>query len=178
MSMHQSQHSLQSDISSAAPPRAMWAYMSISAILAVALACELSLLVAYGPPGSSSWSSESTVYLLPACLAGLLAGWFFWWLFIVKPRSATVVRGVLLGALSSFLAHPLIWLLLWPFTQHVWTMERLFFDIGYETMISLIEVGWITALVGGATGGLLLSYQRALTRRFLVTLIVPLSLLS
>ena len=165
MSKQPFHHSFQSEVTSAPPSRVMWAYIAIGAILAAALACELSVLFVYGLPGPSGWSFAYAFYLLPACLAGLLAGWFFWGLFIVKPRRATLGRGVLLGVLSSLLAHPLTWLLIWlASTIPSMSIQMRFDEVIWNTVISWEWVGWITALIGGTAGGLLLSCQRAMTR--------------
>jgi hypothetical protein len=177
---------LQPEVSSLPPGKAMWMLIGIGAVLASEIATVLSLafLFFWGPAPFilTGMSSGLVIYLVAAPLACLLAGWLIWWLFILRPRRATVRRGILFGALSSIVAHPLMWgfaslplgivgaPLMWEFppplqwVNHFGMMIRLG-EILQFSLGSLLYVGWITLVVGGAAGGLLISFQRTLTQR-------------
>lgn len=161
--------SFSSDVSFISPPRGIWLLIGIGAILAADIATVLSIAFLYllGFQGSD-WVAS----LLPASLAGLLAGWFFWGLFILRPKHATVGRGIVFGALSSICAHPLMMVFLDParilYGTNFFELPQFFLhlavDFGYS-LFSLVYVGWITTIVGGVAGGLLVFLQCVLTQR-------------
>lgn len=171
----------QDEVSSAPPLKSMWLFIGLGAVLASEIATILSLTflfflgsVAFMLTGTSS---GLIIYFVAAPLAGLLTGWFFWWLFILKPGHATIGRGVLLGVLSGVTAHPFMWAFaslslgtvghpfmpqLPPALQWVYQsgIALRFVEILEFTVASLLYVGWITAVVGGVVGGLLIFFQR------------------
>src|SRR5947199_5076913 len=93
--------SLYAEMSSVPPPKVFWPLMSLGIVLASQVATVLSL----GLLGAST-TSISSPYFVPS-LAALLAGLPAWWFFIVKPKHATIRRGILFGALGSVIANPL-----------------------------------------------------------------------
>jgi hypothetical protein len=154
--------------SSFAPGKAVWLLIGVGAVLASMIATVLSL--AFVSFVSLTKTYDVGIYLASASLAGLLTGLPIWWRFIGRPRYATVGRGVLLGALSSIVAHPLMWGFEALFSSLLGADPTrtlgliVFMDIPLSLM-SLFYVGWITTLVGGATGGVLMYLQRTLALR-------------
>lgn len=181
--------SVQTSAASTPPFRTVWWLIGIGAILASEIAAVLSLgfLFLYGNPAAfwlTGTSSGLFIYFVAAPLAGLLVGWFLWWLCIWRPGRATVRRGVLFGALSGIIAHPFVWTIaslsignvghpfLWEFAppfqwiNQVWIVSRII-QILHFSLLSLVAVGWITLVVGGLTGGLLVSFQKTRMQRWL-----------
>ncbi len=104
-----------------------------------------------------------------APLAALLIGPLFWWRSIMKVRRLSIRRGIVVGILSSIAAHPLTWFLAMllallngsPTVAGVLIFNPLV-ALGNSLVLSLfsmIEVGSITVLVGGITGGLMAGLQ-------------------
>lgn len=157
--------SSQTDISSAPPPKLFWPVMVIGTLLAPAIT----------PFGLDSLTDQYMTDRLPLLiaisLAGLLAGLPCWWLYIVRPRQATIRRGVLGGMLSTIIAHPIgailftLLMLLMP-TNYFYprTVLDAIQDAIGETILSLLLIGWITVPVGGTAGALLIYLQRVVTR--------------
>lgn len=167
---------LQREVSSLPPGKAMWMLIGIGAVLASEIAAVLSLafLSSQGLFSLTLTSGEG-LYLVAAPLSGLLGGLLIWWLSIVRPGRATVRRGVLFGGISSVIAHPLMWegvALLSSLTGTDlfgrFLGPSMFLDLSLVlslSLMSLFYVGWITTLVGGATGGVLMYLQHILTLR-------------
>lgn len=144
-------------------PKAIWLLMSLGVVLAAEIAAALSLVflalvlpLLYNGTGSPSLQVPGLVVMLVAPFVGLLVGLPAWWRFVAKPNTITLRRGVVVGALSGLVAHPLLWLCILP-------------SLGFGLILvlpvsalSLIFVGWITAAVGAIAGGLLIRLQRAL----------------
>jgi hypothetical protein len=157
------------EVSSAQPPKGMWLLIGLGAILAADIATVLSLaFLSLVGLSITNWG----LGLVAAPFAGLLAGWFCWGFFILRPRRATIRRGVFFGALSSMLAHPLLWMFLTPaYMLNGPTVETASFFLGNlmihlsVSLFSLLIVGWITTIVGGIAGGLLIYLQCLLTQR-------------
>ncbi len=162
---------LQPEVSSLPPGKAMWMLIGIGAVLASEIAAVLSLafLSSQGLFSLTLTSGEG-LYLVAAPLSGLLAGLLNWWLSIVRPRRATVRRGI-----SSVIAHPLMWESVALLSSLTGTNlfgrllgPGMFLDLPLVlslSLMSLFYVGWITTLVGGATGGVLMYLQHILTLR-------------
>ena len=116
------------------------------------------------------------VFSLAAALASLLIGPLFWWLFIIRPRQLTLSRGIFVGCLSSFVAHPLTWFLALMPVSLGWMNTIPFLWIGHITLseelqaipslssYSLLFVGWLTTLIGGMVGGVLAKSVADLSR--------------
>ena len=150
-------------------PKGMWLLIGIGAILAANIATGLSLAFL-------SLTGLHIIYevadFLSASLAGLLTGCLFWGAFILRPKHATVGRGVILGAVSGLCAHPL-WLVFFNLMDILSALKHfemaqvvLWLVLGFDyTLISWVYVGWITAIVGGVAGGLLVFFQYLLTQR-------------
>lgn len=140
-----------------------------SAALAGTAAVLLSLLFVSSMPalnGIASSAYDVVVFSLAAALASLLIGLLFWWLFIIGPGQFSRVRGVLVGSLSSLVAHPLTWFLAVVVAPHrgmnsflnlvlTQTLMEELQAIPTLSIYSLVLVGWLTALIGGVVGGIL-----------------------
>jgi hypothetical protein len=157
--------SSQTDVSSAPPPKGFWLLIVIGSILAPEIT----------PVGLMYLSDPSLMDRLPMLisitLAGLLAGLPCWWWYIVRPRQATIRRGILGGMLSTLIAHPiggilfvLLKLLLRTDTFYHQTALETILDAIFLPLLGLLLFGWITVPVGGAAGALLIYLQRAVTR--------------
>lgn len=187
--------SVLSEVSSAPPPKVMWLIIALGAILASTIATLLSLAFLARLSGSRvfiyfvgiilnqghvntrvtiDFLDQAGVFLLAASLSGLLAGLLLWWLALLRPRHTTVGRGALLGMWSAILAHPVmwgIWILIYPWEVVPLRETLLAQGVNWLSGVvcfsvwSLVGVGWITLLVGGFTGALLIAFQRALTAR-------------
>src|SRR5947209_170885 len=144
-----------------------WSMLSLvgmSAALAGIGAALLSLMFVSTVPslnGIASSPLDVVVFSLAAALGSLLIGPLFWWLFIIRPRQFTRLRGVLVGSLGSLVAHPLTWLLALMLAslggmntildlgiEHYTLIEKLQ-AIPILSIYSLELVGWLTALIGG-----------------------------
>lgn len=163
-----------SEVSSIPPPRVMWFIIGIGAILASQIATALSM--AFLVSRSGNIVIAPAFFFVAAGLFGLLIGLVFWWFALVKPRRATIVRGALCGALSGLIAHTFVWgsvLLTLPWEQgfQPGMLLELLLSLVVETarlsLFSLLYAGWITALVGGISGALLIALQHGLTTRSL-----------
>ena len=111
-----------------------------------------------------------TAFLVAAPLVALVLGPPLWWWFIVKPGWLGVRRGVGVGVLGGLLAHPLVWYAVLvaafltgqPTVAGVLQVTNPFVDLFGAVALSavtLIWVGWITALVGGLAGGMIALLQ-------------------
>jgi hypothetical protein len=151
--------SFNSELSSVPPPKAFWLLLGLSIVLASEIATSLALHI-LGNMGRFL----SGLYV-NAPLAALLSGISLWWFLIVRPRRATIVRGLLVGMLASALAHPLLFLIL----PVLWIGPQQFLLIPSMltwTIYSLIFGGWITIPIGGFLGLLLIFLQRTLTQQW------------
>jgi hypothetical protein len=109
-------------------------------------------------------------FLIAAPMAGLLVGLPCWWRFVILAQSATIKRGILVGCLGSIVAHPVMWTCIeicaiLQFTSIVGSNTSS--DLGIVFLysaVSLLYVGWITTIIGGITGILLICLQDALTK--------------
>jgi hypothetical protein len=108
-------------------------------------------------------------FYLAAPLAAALLGPCLWWWMIIQPGRLSVRRGIGIGVLGASLAHPLAWYA--ALVLAFLTGERTIASINvinpaqdllsslFLAWFSLIYVGWITALVGGAAGGVIALLQ-------------------
>jgi hypothetical protein len=106
---------------------------------------------------------------LAAPLAAALLDPYLCWGAIIKPRHLSVRRGIGVGVLGASLAHPLAWYV--ALVLAFLTGERTIASITVTTpaqdllsspflaWFSLIDVGWITALVWGVAGGMIALLQ-------------------
>jgi hypothetical protein len=169
---------MSSELSNVSPPKVFWLLLSIGIILASEIAAICSIIVSFLPsyiqnlarPPFLSFVGSLSPLLVTSPFAGLLVGLPCWWLLIERPKRATIRRGVVLGALSSIVAHPLMWTLLTmlsPILGGGWTTgSGLLQNIQYViffSLMGLIYVGWITAAVGGVAGALLIRLRRVLS---------------
>ena len=102
-------------------------------------------------------------YLAAPLAAALLVPGLWWWA-IIKPGRLSVRRGIGVGVLGACLAHPLAWYiaLVLAFLGGEPTIASINVTNPVQALFaslvlagfSLLYVGWITALVGGAAGGL------------------------
>jgi hypothetical protein len=106
-----------------------------------------------------------------ATLAALLTGSFMWWHFVTKPGQYTLKQGIMVGIITSIIAHPVAWLLAGLITYFgnvpfftgfiINSPFDVLFVALFVSMFSLLYVGWLTALVGGIAGALFIRAQRA-----------------
>jgi hypothetical protein len=163
--------------SNISPPKFFWPLLSIGIILASEIAAICSIIIFFLPsyiqdlarPPFLSFVASLSALLITPPLAGLLAGLPCWWLLIEKPKYPTIRRGVLVGALSSIAAHPLMWtlvILLSPILGGNWAGSDLLQDIHnviLYSLLGLIYAGWITTTIGGISGALLIQLRRVLS---------------
>lgn len=97
--------------------------------------------------------------------AAFFVGMILWRKAFTRGRRPTFWRGVTVGVLVGTLSHPLAWYLamLWAYLsgargslgdRTIDPLNGLWASIAYSAL-SLVVVGWITAPVGGAAGGVL-----------------------
>lgn len=107
--------------------------------------------------------------LFAAPLASAVLGPSLWWGAIIKPGRLSVRRGIAVGALIGFIAHPVVWYiaLVLAFLTRQPTVAGaqvtnplldLLTALSLAT-ISLIFAGWLTVLIGGAVGGMIALLQ-------------------
>ncbi len=98
-----------------------------------------------------------------ATAAGLLGAGFWWWV-ISEPRHPSWPRGIIVGALTGVLAHPLAYWLtaMWILLTVGTSREGLFNDLFIAPMMALLlsfiswtMIGWSTAVAGAALGAIL-----------------------
>jgi hypothetical protein len=143
-------------MSSVRPPRIFWPLMGMGIVLSV---CGLVAFVFH----SQHIDTGVELFYFAAPLAALLVGLPAWWHFVVKPRHATVPRGIVVGMLSSIAAHPVMAIVCVSFAPTSGTLSQWLLYVGLITLGSLIFAGWITIPLGGVMGLLLIYFQRALT---------------
>src|SRR5579859_1709035 len=115
--------------------------------------------------------------ILASVFAAVINSVWVWWKLIIKPLHVTIGRGIGAGVLSSIIAHPLMWVFLFLFSYSFTGGYLLFGNNGSSlgqvqnllqviggvlicSALSLLFVGWLTALVGGAGGAMLILMQR------------------
>ncbi len=113
--------------------------------------------------GQETLLHDINVFYIAAPLASALLIPCLWWRLIIKPSRLNVSRGIGIGLLGSIIAHPLAWYLalLFAFLLKAKTIGSITVGNPLENLVgclflslfSLIEVGWITILVGGLAGG-------------------------
>jgi hypothetical protein len=165
-----SMSSLHTNISTRRIAKAFYPLLVIGMILASEIAAICSINFIYRDI-STSWQSWST-FLIAAPLAALLVGLPAWWLYVIQAENITIKRGIIVGCLSSIAAHPVMWTIVSvsDFLWHTFTHQLnpgLFSNMGIllpTILISLLYTGWITTIVGGIAGALLICLQRALTQ--------------
>ncbi len=147
--------------------------VGISAALVGGGAAFLALTFWWTLNGQEPHYLDSGVFYLAPALVSLLIGPLFWWLMILRPRRLTLRRGILVGILSSLVAHPLTWflaLVILSLSRRNTNLGSAYpINIGLEihnpiellqgslvlSVLSLFYVGWITLIVGGVAGGVL-----------------------
>ncbi|MBA2392115.1 MAG: hypothetical protein H0V70_05150 [Ktedonobacteraceae bacterium] len=138
----------------------------------VAAICSLNFSPIRGMFGFEQGWQSWLPFLIVAPLAGLLAGLPGWQRYVIQAERVTIQRGILVGCLVSIVAHPIMWtgITLFGFLWDIFTLQftgaALVNVGGLLTLIaaSLIYTGWITTIVGGIAGALLICLQRALTQ--------------
>lgn len=163
-----------SEMTPVSPPRIFWPLLSLCiAIAAEIAAVPFSMLISLN---SSHWN-EASVITVAAPFAALLVGLPTWWFFVIRPRCATMDRGILTGTYVSITAHPLVWISIFTLTPHpslsfsgtlvssspIVQAGMVLLDTLVYSLLSLLYIGWFTILIGGVAGFLLIYLQRALT---------------
>jgi hypothetical protein len=146
--------------------------VGIAAALASFVAAILALRLLYPGGEWQSWRATLPPDYKPlpfiACLSSAALGPAFWWWIIVKPGRLSVRRGIFTGALVGTITHPVVWyaaFVLAFFTGHSTAvvlvtnpLVDLVTAIGMAAY-SLVIAGWLTALIGGAVGGVIALLQ-------------------
>lgn len=148
--------------------------VGITAALAGFVAAVLAIRLMYLMPGTQVWdwfSIPPAVATLPlaATLAAAVLGPILWWRMIIKPGHLSVRRGIAVGALIGIITHPLIWYmaLVLAFLRGQPTVAGILVSnplqdllaAAFLAIVSLICVGWLTALIGGVVGGVIALLQ-------------------
>lgn len=155
---------LYAEMSSVRPPKVFWPLLGLGIMLASQVAIEVFVLCT---AHSTTILNEAMGIIIDPL--ALLAGLPTWWFFVVRPRRATILRGILAGALSAFFVHIIFSMIMVTsiiFQSGPVTLETLleFPLLVYAyTAISLIVVGWVTIPIGAIGGGLLVYLQCVLT---------------
>lgn len=155
-------------------PKNMWLFLILGIILAseIAVALSFAFLLLFS---HLALDENVLLFLVSAPFVSLLIGLPGWRLFMVKSNHITIRRGVFWGLLSGIVTHPLVLiccttlssLLGRDFIIHLIVSDPLLeivLAVDFS-VFSLFYVGWITATVGGITGGLLIYLQIVLVRR-------------
>ena|SRR5579859_4836951 len=143
------------------------------------LSAEVSLFLVLTPGSSYIGASlqEAWPLFLSSVFAAVLSSVLVWWKLIIKPFRVTMGRGIGAGVLGSIMAHPLTWLFLFLFSYsftggdlsfgnnggslgQVQNLPQLIEGVIAFSVLSLLFLGWLTALVGGTGGALLILMQR------------------
>jgi hypothetical protein len=149
--------------------KVFYPFLVIGIILASEIAAICSINFLYHGI-SISWQNWST-FLIAAPLAALLVGLPVWSLYVIQAENVTIKRGIAVGSLCSIAAHPIMWMIISisNFLLYIFT-HRLDSNLSSSAgtlliavLFGLIYVGWITTIVGGIAGALLICLQRALT---------------
>ncbi len=119
--------------------------------------------------GQETWLHDINLFYLAAPLASGLLIPYLWWCLIIKPSRLSVSIGIGIGLLGSIIAHPLAWYLalLFAFLIREKTVASIVVGNPLENLMgclflslfSLIEVGWITILIGCLAGGCIAFFQ-------------------
>ncbi|HSG18621.1 MAG TPA: alpha/beta fold hydrolase [Anaerolineae bacterium] len=130
--------------------------------LVIGLTAVLSLPLIYGDLGGD----RGFVNWFTIFIGAFFSGIFFWWLLIGRTRDASVLRGVIAGALSAILAYPIVFLL------NELILREVSAAVGLTTLpnrilhaltaagLALLFGGWFTVLAGALIGGLLALVQK------------------
>ena len=156
--------SLHTNISTRQISKLFYPLLVIGIILAseIATICSANFIYRGMPISWQSWSA----FLVIAPPAALLVGLPAWWLYVIQAENITIKRGIIVGCLSSIAAHPVMWMLV-SVSDSLKLNPGLFSNVGMLLpiiLVSLLYVGWITTIVGGIAGALLIYLQRALTQ--------------
>lgn len=130
----------------------------------IGLAAVLSLPLIYGDLGGDSGFFNWFTISIGAFFSGIL----FWWLLVGRARDASVLRGLIAGALSAVLAYPVVFLL------NELILREVSASVGLTTLpdrivhaliaagLALLYGGWFSVLAGAIIGGLLGLVQQRL----------------
>jgi hypothetical protein len=149
------------ELSSMRPPRLFWALLAVGIILAAEIPTIFALMLM-----GTTLSGSASFFYVAAPLAALLVGLPVWYRWIVVAQRATIKRGLLVGAVCSICAHPIMWasvLFTQPWSQTGQSPVSLILGAPFMACFSLIFVGWITTPFGALAGILLICLQRAIT---------------
>ena len=145
------------------PPRMFLPFLSLGILLASESAAAPVVIFMVHSPAFNLELSGAVAFMVGVALAALLVGLLAWWLFVVKPRHATIPRGILIGAIGSILAHPVMWVIIGFIAILADPSHDYLGFVPIETIGSLILVGWFTTPIGAGAGALLIWLQRTLT---------------
>lgn len=136
----------------------------VAAILAIRL-----IWATTSPDYGATIRPDYRVLLLAASLASAAIGPALWWWMIIKPGRLSVRRGICVGALAGSIAHPIVWYvaLVLAFLTGQPTVAGILVTNPLQdllsaivlALVSLLFVGWLTALIGGAVGGVIALLQ-------------------
>lgn len=109
-------------------------------------------------------------FVLAVALVAAMLGATLWWLAIIRPDRLSVRRGIGVGAFGGLLAHPLVWYAILvvafltgqPTVLGVFQVANPLVDLvaaAVLSVFSLVWAGWLTALLGGLTGGTIAALQ-------------------
>ena len=126
------------------------------------------------------WYSWREVYGIPMVLAIILSSVFFWWLFIVHPQRASIVRGVL-ASIMGLISGPILFgmgLSTWIILTRVLQNPIIIFSLLIEGLVVfavIIPLGYLFFLIGRSLVGYLrrtilskVTHQSAVVLRLLV----------
>lgn len=136
--------------------------VGIVAALASFVAAILAIRVMYPVGAWQSWWAKIppglAAFPLIASLASAALGPALWWWMIIKSGRLSVRRGICVGALAGSIAHPIVWYvaLVLAFLTGQPTVAGILVTNPLQdllsaivlALISLLFVGWLTALIG------------------------------
>jgi MFS family permease len=140
-------------------------YVGIAAICAAIVATILSFAL-IGVISEALTPNYVWIFYASA-ITSFIVGPLLWWLLILRNPPTSPGKGVAVGVLTSFIAHPFTWLFALLLARiagsagFIWMSMA---DISSQNIASVILtlsiesvqiVGWLTTIVGGLTGALL-----------------------
>ena len=155
----------------------VWQELVIAGVVA-SMAALITTFLSLGILGAApdSLSLNYRWLYMGAALSAAFVGPLMWWLLYRRDPAAPTGRGIAVGMIATLLCYPFVWASALLFSQTFGDGDFMWLSkdqvnaihplalVGQLSLISLLYVGWITVIVGGAGGWLL---EKLLTKRYL-----------